>query len=517
MVSKKNVLRAAVAAAAACTVPALAVAPAVAQVSSDTGVVINEIQPDGTDYIELANRNTAESVDISGWTLIDDKTDRTPYTFPEGTTIESGGYISIEPDADPDTGFGLGKKGDSVTLKNAAGEVMDTFTWTEAPTGTFSRIPDMTGDFVPTGEQTRDMINKDSAAADPVETEPFPGEPLEIKDQTPGEAFTAEDMSGIDFDAEGNAFVVNNGEGTLHKLAYDAATDTYKQVGQWTLKYADGTGTPDAEGVTVNPDGSVTVATERNNDDKKVSRPSLLRFEIPAEASGTIKASQEVSLKEIVGDIEPNSGLEAVEYIDELKAYAVGVESNGEVLVVTVDEAGTASLVQRYDSPFDGVMSLDYTEGVLRVGCDEVCEGQSIEMTIKDGKLVTDDTIYARPEKMANVANEGFASFVDASGTRYLWADDGVSDGVALRSAFVPASPLGSLEDVIGSIGGNGGSAAGEGAGMLLPLVGSVAVLGLGAGAAAFLLSNGMIPLPPIPAEFAAMLPPQLQAMLPQA
>lgn len=460
MVSKKNVLRAAVAAAAVCTVPAVAVAPAVAQESSATGVVINEIQPDGTDWIELANRNTIDSVDISGWTLIDDDPTHTPYTFPEGTTIESGGYISIEPDATAD-GFGLGKSGDSVTLRNAAGEEMDSFTWTAAPSGTFARVPDMTGDFVTNGEPSRDTINKEAGAGES-DAEPFPADPLEITDQNPGEAFTVEDMSGVDFDSEGNAWVVNNGEGTLHKLAYDAATDTYTQVGQWTLKYPDGTGTVDAEGVTVDPDGTVTVATERNNDDKSVSRPSLLHFTVPAE-DGEISATGETSLKEFVGEIGANGGLEAVEYIDELSAYAVGVEETGEVLVVKVAEDGAAELVQRYDSPFEGVMSLDYTDGVLRVGCDEVCDGESIEMTVSGGELVTDGTIYARPAALGNFANEGFASFVDATGTRYLWADDAVTDGVSLRSAFAPASPMGSIEDVLGSIGGEAGSLLGDG------------------------------------------------------
>ena len=498
MLKKSLRLRSAAVAAAVCVVPMVGVSPASAQSSSDTGVVINEIQPDGTDWIELANRNTNDAVDISGWTLIDDKDSHTPYTFPEGTTIESGGYISIEPDAGTD-GFGLGKSGDTVTLKNANGEVMDTFTWESSTPGTFARIPDMTGDFSPNGKPTRDGINESAAEADePDNSVAFPADPLEIKEQKLPAPFTGEDMSGVDFDAAGNAFVVNNDNGTLFKLSYDAASDSYTIADQWTLKYPDGSGELDTEGVTVLPDGSITVAVERDNANSSQSRPALVHFAAPDPDAETLNAAQEISLAEQVGTVKANGGLEAVEYIAELSAYAVGVEETGEVLLVSVGEDGTVDLKQRYDSPFPGVMWLDYNGGTLRVGCDEVCSGKSLEMTIKDGELVTDGTIYQRPAQMGNFANEGFASFTDASGTRYLWADDAGTDGVALRSAFVATDPADNGTGSVGSL-----DAA-------LPIVGSLALIGIG-GAGAFLaLNNAAVDIEqlPLPEEIKALLRP---------
>ena len=469
----------------------VAAAPAFAQAEDANGVVINEVESNGDtvgDWIELANRNTEDSVDISGWTLIDDDDSHDPYTFPEGTEIESGGYISVITDQDPDY-FGLGGN-DTVTLSDADGNVMDETSWEGHAATSWGRIPDMTGDFAVTGASTKDGINTAEGEEDDTETSPFPGDPLTIKDQDLGGAFADEDMSGVDFDDEGNAYVVNNGTGTLYTLDYDAETDEYSVAQTFDLNYADGSGTPDAEGVTVNPDGSVYVATERNNDDSGVSRPSLLRFELTDAEEGSLDATDEVSLKELVGDIGSNAGLEAVEYVPEIDGYAVGVEATGNVHFVTIDDE-TATEVDTYESPFEGVMSLDYSDGVLRALCDEVCQGRSVELTYDGAKFVSDGAIFDRPAGLDNFANEGFASFADDSGIRYLWADDGVADGVSFRSAFVPANPAGSLPDPLGSLGGDGST---ENA---LPALGSLAIGGVAAGIA-LALSNGAIQLPQI-------------------
>ena len=468
----------------------IAAAPALAQSDDPDGVVINEVESNGDavgDWVELANRNTEESVDISGWSIIDNDDSHDKLVFPEGTEIESGGYFSIYTD-DTEEGFGLGGN-DSVTLFDAEGNVVDETSWEGHAATTWGRIPDMTGDFAVTGAPTKDQINAAEGEEDDTETEPFPGDPLDIKEQDLGGAFAEEDMSGVDFDDEGNAYVVNNGTGPLFILGYNAADDTYSVTQTFELNYPDGSGTPDAEGVAVNPDGTVYVSTERNNDESSVSRPSLLHFAPTDATEGELNATAEVSLKDLVGEIGANAGLETVEYVPEIDGYAVGVEATGNVYFVTIS-GEKATLVDTYESPFEGVMALDYSDGVLRVLCDEVCQGRSVELTYDAvaKKFVTDGTIFDRPAGLENLANEGFATFTDASGTRYLWADDGVSGGVSLRSAFVPAT-TGSLEDPLGSLGGNGSSEA------ALPALGSLAIGGLGAGLA-FAAANGMIALP---------------------
>ena len=469
----------------------VAAAPAFAQADDPKGVVINEVESNGDpvgDWVELANRDTEQSVDISGWSILDDDDSHDPIVFPEGTEIESGGYLSIITEKTPG-GFGLGGN-DSVRLFDADGKVVDETSWEGHAATTWGRIPDMAGDFAVTGAATKDGINQAKGEDDDTETKPFPGGQFKIKDRDLGGDFADEDMSGVDFDDEGNAYVVNNGTGTLYVLVYDAEADAYSVKQAFELNYPDGAGTLDAEGVTVNPDGSIYVATERNNDDSSVSRPSLLHFELTEDEEGALDATEEVSLKEFVGEIGANAGLEAVEYVPEIEGYAVGVEATGDVLFVTIAD-GKATLVDTYESPFEGVMALDYSDGVLRALCDEVCQGRSVELTFDGKKFVSDGTIFDRPAGLDNFANEGFAYFTDETGTRYLWADDGVADGVSLRSAFVPANPAGSIPDPLGSLGGDGSA---ENA---LPVLGSLAIGGVAAGIA-LAVSNGAIQLPQI-------------------
>ena len=120
----------------------------------------------------------------------------------------------------------------------------------------------------------------------------------------------------------------------------------------------------------------------------------------------------------------------------------MGVEGTGEVLFVDLSESD-AQLPQRYKSPFEGVMALDYNFDMLRVMCDEKCEGASILLEL-DGEWKPVSDVQARPAVMEDFANEGFASHTSrtectdgkiVTTTRLLWADDGVSNGASLRAA----------------------------------------------------------------------------------
>lgn len=445
-------LAAALLAGAAVALPSVAM-PAVASAAEPAtaaDIVINEVESNGDpvgDWVELANLNSEQELDISGWTLVDDDPTHAPLVFPAGTTIESGGYWSIYTD-ETDAGFGLGGN-DAVTLRDAGGELVDQFTWSgHAPT-TYGRIPDMTGEFTVTGEPTRSARNVAAEEPEPVETSPWPHDTLTIEPVDLGGDFALDDMSGVDIAADGTAYVVNNGTGTLYVLDFDPATGDYSIAQTLVLKYADGAGLPDAEGVTVGPDGAVYVATERNNTASSTSRPSVLRFELPASGDATINATHEWNLSEYTGALSANGGLEAVEYIPDAwgGVFAVGVEQTGDVHFVSLATDGTSTLRQTVATELDGVMALDHEAdaGVLRVLCDEVCDGRSIEMTFDGTEFVTDGTLYARPAGMANLANEGYASTVDvvaceAGGTaaraRYLWADDAGLDGIGLRGAL---------------------------------------------------------------------------------
>ena len=443
---------------AALALSAVAVPATAAETADKSSLVINEVVSDGDsagDWVELANLDNNQDLDISGWKVLDDKDDHTPIVFPEGTTVESGGYYAFFTDGAANTpdgskGFGLGK-GDSVRIYDAEDNLVAETTWEGHVLPSWGRVPDKTGEFAATAAATRGAKNE-AAAGEPgdgeqapsVAKEPWPYDNVYNVDL--GGDFAGEDMSGVDFDENGRAWVVNNGEGKLYALDYDAAAKKYTLAGTWTLKYADTKdGILDAEGVTVGPDGAIYVATERNNADKKVSRPSVLRFEVE-DGADELTATNEWNLKDVVGEIEPNAGLEAISYIPEQKLFAVGVEADGKVHFVDLKPDGTHELKQTYQSPFAGVMALDYRQQdkQLRVLCDEACDGQSILLSHNGTEFAEASGIQARPAHFANLANEGFGSYtttgecVDGKAeatTRFLWADDGVADGISMRGA----------------------------------------------------------------------------------
>lgn len=415
---------------------------------ADSPVVINEVESNGDpveDWVELANTDENNAVDISGWRILDDDDDHDPIVIPDGTEIESGGYAAFyttgkQRPKGPSKGFGLGGN-DSVRVYDKDGARVDETTWEGHAETTWGRVPDMTGDFAVTGEPTRGARNVEAGEKEPVADEAWPFDPQDIHDITVGNdaagAFQGEDMSGVDFDAHGTAWVVNNDRGQLYALTRDGAD--WSIAGAWQLRYADGTGQPDAEGVTVGPDGDIYVATERNNEDKNTSHPAVLRFAAPelSDNGEDLAADGEWNFGDVVGDIGANAGLEAISYVGD-GTFAVGVEASGEVIIAKLGDAGNIDVRQRYDSPFDGVMALDYRaeDGQLRVLCDEACEGASIVLAEKGGQFEPVSDVQARPQNMGNFANEGYASFTEAGGTTYfLWADDGVSDGVSLRGA----------------------------------------------------------------------------------
>ncbi|WP_160168183.1 CotH kinase family protein [Rhodopirellula sallentina] len=100
------------------------------------------------DWIELYNPGTT-SVDLSGFYLTDDAEDPTQWQFPDGSTIDTGGYLIIWADDDTDQGddhasFKLSAGGESVLLYNTDGETLvDSITFDEQTADvSYGRFPD---------------------------------------------------------------------------------------------------------------------------------------------------------------------------------------------------------------------------------------------------------------------------------------------------------------------------------------------------------------------------------------
>ena len=149
----RNVLVAAVAAAA------LLVLPAVALAAPSTTLVVSEVQTDGQtpadDFVEITNIS-ATSVPLEGWSLVlrsaTGDVDLPGFTF-TSQSIPPGGHLllgGLMYDGTPDADFPLlaspEKTGGAVALKNADGDVVDSVSWGTATTvyveGSPSPAPD---------------------------------------------------------------------------------------------------------------------------------------------------------------------------------------------------------------------------------------------------------------------------------------------------------------------------------------------------------------------------------------
>ena len=120
------------------------------EIMADNDATIEDPDEAGAfeDWIELYNPG-AEVVDLSGLYLTDDAEDPTQWEFPDGSTIDAGGYLVIWADDDTDQGdthasFKLSAGGESVLLYNTDGETLvDSVTFGEQTTDiSYGRFPD---------------------------------------------------------------------------------------------------------------------------------------------------------------------------------------------------------------------------------------------------------------------------------------------------------------------------------------------------------------------------------------
>ncbi len=116
---------------------------AVSKVSAQ--VVINEVHPNpntGNDWIELKNIST-QSVNLAGWSVEDSSSSLTTSPSLSTLILEASGYIVIE------VSNRLNNTGDQVKIKNSSTQLVDTFSYSQAPVDqSWSRSPDGTGPFV---------------------------------------------------------------------------------------------------------------------------------------------------------------------------------------------------------------------------------------------------------------------------------------------------------------------------------------------------------------------------------
>ncbi len=427
-------------------------------------VVINEVESNGdpvSDWVELANTDTTSTVDVSGWTIRDSDPENPAITLPEGTEIESGGYLGIRTDA-PEDFFGLGGT-DRVTVRDETGAVIDSFGWSGHAATTYGRCPDMTGAFEVTTASTFELVNDCTVVEEPVyDTIDWPyGQ--DVQDAVaPGT--WGEDMSGLDQAADGTVFAVNNDDGEIFEMA-GGDGDLYTIAQSWVPTYPNGTGQPDAEGISVAGDGAILLSTERDNTASNVSRPSVLRVELGADGAST--TTHEWNLTALTGPLGANAGIEAIEWISDADATSLGivdatgaaydpasygphlggivafaVEATGNLHLAVLEEDGGMTLLQttRPGPAVSVVMGLDWRAGgnLLWALCDEACDNRLSQLSIVDGLLAWQADVLPPAAMPTAYTNEGlvvqYCDVADVTPTT-LWISDTAHEGVSLRVA----------------------------------------------------------------------------------
>ena len=367
--------------------------------------------------MELYNAGQVPA-DVSGYVFRDNDDTRT-FALPAGTIIPAGGYYVIE---EAQFNFGLGQP-DAARLYLPGGTTLvDSYTWTTHAATTLGRCPNATGAFVETVTSTKGAANAcpgsgPTAVAWPGLDDVATVDGLNVF-STNGSGLTYEGASG------GNPAVlwaVRNGPGTLFRMIFSGGIWTPDPASGWTagkaLKYTDGTGNPDTEGVTFTTGSAagMYVATERNNDASTISRNSILRFDLSA-TGATLTATNDWNITADLPTVGANLGIEAITWIpdafltargflDEATAAAynpanypnhgtglffVGVEGNGNVYAYALNHTNnTFTRVATISTGYTGIMALEFDAELNNFWgvCDDTCGGLLGTLEIDQGTI----------------------------------------------------------------------------------------------------------------------------------
>ena len=474
----------------AAVVTALAATPAASAAPPSPGTLkINEVEsndPSVADFVELIN-NGAAAADIGGY-VVRDNDDSHVFTVPAGTTIAVNGYYVADTDSGPGA-FGLGAADSARLFEPGGTTLVESYSWTAHAATTYGRCPNGTGAFTTTTSSTRGAAN---VCPGDVVALPWPGG---------GAVATADgvnvfgtNLSGLAYQPSGSSspgvlWAVRNGPGTLYRLVFDGAKWTPDTTNGWAagklLRYPDGTGDPDAEGVTLvggDPANGIFVSTERNNSVSGTSRPAVLRFDVSSPAT-TLVATRDWNLTADLPGLGANLGAEAVQWIsdDFLVAkglrdeptgaaynpatyadhgtglFFVGVEQTGTMYAYALNQtSGAFSRVATIASGFTVGLEFEPESGHLWAVCDDTCNGRSATLDIAQtgvsaGKFVVTNT-YERPAGMANLNSEGFAVTPQqecVGGKKpVFWSDDNNTEQHALRTGTLNCTVLPSPQTI---------------------------------------------------------------------
>lgn len=441
-------------------------------------VVINEVESKdpsgGNDYAEIYN-NTDKAIDISGWYILDNdpKHKKDPaYLVKEGTSVPAKGFFVFEENVD--FNFGLGGD-DEVNLYDKDDKLVDKFAWKSHANGTYARIPDGRGDFVD-GKATKGKSNAIQEQAEKeinVETINWPGiDEVKVLDET--SIFDLKDLSGLD-SHDGWTYGVNNKEGrfVIFKVVNDQIifAPGFDNKGKAVKFIKDANNPkaigPDSEGITVDSKGRVYLAIERDNGEKNINKNMILQVADPFKDKKEMLADKEWNITNLLPDVGANLGIETIEWVsfdningllydqknnkaldknDYPNAYAngiffVGLEANGHVYALVLEEDGKAEVISEIETGLGGVMSMDFdlANNVLWANADNDYNNIHNIIQFNGSKIPKIVHVTAPKDMNIDLNNEGFMIDPEVSedGLRpTYWFMDGKNSKAFRKSAI---------------------------------------------------------------------------------
>ena len=441
-------------------------------------VVINEVESKdpsgGNDYAEIYN-NTDKAIDISGWYILDNdpKHKKDPaYLVKEGTSVPAKGFFVFEENVD--FNFGLGGD-DEVNLYDKDDKLVDKFAWKSHANGTYARIPDGRGDFVD-GKATKGKSNAIQEQAEKeinVETINWPGiDEVKVLDET--SIFDLKDLSGLD-SHDGWIYGVNNKEGrfVIFKVVNDQVifAPGFDNKGKAVKFIKDANNPkaigPDSEGITVDSKGRVYLAVERDNGEKNINKNMILQVADPFKDKKEMLADKEWNITNLLPDVGANLGIETIEWVsfdningllydqknnkaldknDYPNAYAngiffVGLEANGHVYALVLEEDGKAEVISEIETGLGGVMSMDFdlANNVLWANADNDYNNIHNIIQFNGSKIPKIVHVTAPKDMNIDLNNEGFMIDPEVSedGLRATyWFMDGKNSKAFRKSAI---------------------------------------------------------------------------------